>query len=130
MGYAYVEHIEHPGTQPPFLEDLSHPLAIVTGVCFTVAAILTDALTVRVHKASSVAALIRLLADLPTLHDLGTEYLGLRRTSDYPSGNDGCVLDLSLLGCSAHRILVCGFVMCAVTQEAGSEVMLYGTSAG
>ena len=95
MGYAYVEHIEHPGTQPPFLEDLSHPLAIVTGVCFTVAAILTDALTVRVRMASSAAALIRLFADLPTLHDLGAKYLGLRRASDYSSGHDGCVRDLS-----------------------------------
>ena len=95
MGYAYVEHIEHPGTQPPFLEDLSHPLAIVTGVCFTVAAILTDALTVRARRTSCIAVLIRLFADLPTLHDLGAKYLGLRCASNYPSGHDGCVPDLS-----------------------------------
>ncbi|KAL1716569.1 hypothetical protein EV715DRAFT_265211 [Schizophyllum commune] len=96
MGYAYVEHIEHPGTQPPFLEDLSHPLAIVTGVCFTVAAILTDALTIY------------------RLYMIWARNIWV------------CVAPaLTLVG-----MMVCGFVMCAVTQEAGSEVMLYGTSAG
>ncbi|KAL1751058.1 hypothetical protein FB107DRAFT_188905, partial [Schizophyllum commune] len=96
MGYAYVEHIEHPGTQPPFLEDLSHPLAIVTGVCFTVAAILTDALTIY------------------RLYMIWARNIWV------------CVAPaITLAG-----MMVCGFVMCAVTQEAGSEVMLYGTSAG
>ncbi|KAL1700588.1 hypothetical protein EV121DRAFT_263972 [Schizophyllum commune] len=55
-------------TLPLFLEDLYHPPAIVTGVCFTVAAISTDALTVRASRTSCIAVLIKLLADLLTLH--------------------------------------------------------------
>ncbi|TRM58417.1 hypothetical protein BD626DRAFT_185230 [Schizophyllum amplum] len=96
MHAAYAQHIEAPGTQPPYLEDLSHPLAIVTGVCFTIAALLTDALTIY------------------RLYMIWARNIWV------------CIAPAITLS----GMIVCGFVMCAVTQEAGSEVMLYGTPAG
>ncbi|KAE9392609.1 hypothetical protein BT96DRAFT_944495 [Gymnopus androsaceus JB14] len=46
MLYAYLQRITDPNPSVPYLEDLSLPLAIITGICFTVAAILTDGLTI------------------------------------------------------------------------------------
>ncbi|THU87756.1 hypothetical protein K435DRAFT_762382 [Dendrothele bispora CBS 962.96] len=95
-GTIFVEVGSEEDGTIPYLEDIAQPLAIVTGICFTIAALLTDGLTIY------------------RLYIIWGRKLSI------------CILPtITLVG-----MIVCGFVMCAVTLDMEPpRVKLFGTLA-